>query len=97
MTEETDVLISDRMITIPEAVVFEKVSEETVLLNLDTGFYFGLNPVGSRFWELLVATKNPTSVLATLREEYEVEGEVLERDLAKLIHDLAEKKLIELG
>ncbi|CAI8738484.1 MULTISPECIES: PqqD family protein [Methylococcus] len=96
MTEEAG-LPNDMMITIPEPVVFEKVGEETVLLNLDTGFYFGLNPVGSHIWELLVATKNPASVLAALREEYDVEGEVLERDLANLIRDLAEKKLIELG
>ncbi|WP_460028163.1 PqqD family protein [Methyloparacoccus murrellii] len=95
MMEETG-LLSDRTIAIPEPVVFEKVGEETVLLNLDTGFYYGLNPVGSHFWELLVATKNPASVLASMREEYEVEGEVLERDLANLIRELAEKKLIEI-
>ncbi|AAU92988.1 PqqD family protein [Methylococcus capsulatus] len=95
MTEETG-LSNYRTIAIPEPVVFEKVGEETVLLNLDTGFYFGLNPVGSRMWELLVATKNPASVLASMREEYDVDDDVLERDLANLIRDLAEKKLIEL-
>lgn len=95
MTEETG-LSNYRTIAIPEPVVFEKVGEETVLLNLDTGFYFGLNSVGSRMWELLVATKNPASVLASMREEYDVDDDVLERDLANLIRDLAEKKLIEL-
>lgn len=95
MTEEAG-LLNGMMITIPEPVVFEKVGDETVLLDLNAGFYFGLNPVGSRMWELLVATKKPASVLATLREEYDVASEVLERDLANLIRDLAEKKLIEL-
>ncbi|QXP82899.1 PqqD family protein [Methylococcus sp. ANG] len=89
--------LSDMMITISEEVVFEKVGDEMVLLNLETGAYFGLNPSGSRMWELLVATKSPVRVVESMHHEYDVAVDVLEQDLANLISELKEKKLIEVG
>ena len=38
---------------IPEDVVHRMVGDEAVLLQLDSGVYYGLDPVGSRIWELL--------------------------------------------
>lgn len=88
-------LLGELEIKIPEDVVFEKVGDEMVLLNLETGIYFGLNPVGSRMWELLVTTNNPESVVECMRDEFDVTGDVLEQDLARLICELRDKKLIE--
>lgn len=82
-------------IKIPEDVVFEKVGDEMVLLNLETGIYFGLNPVGSRMWELLSTLNNVESVVERMRDEFDVSRETLELDLASLIRELTEKKLIK--
>ncbi len=86
---------NSQFLQIPEEVVFEKVGDETVLLHLETGAYFGLNPVGSRMWELLVATKSPASVVEFMQAEYDVANDVLEQDLANLIRELRDKKLID--
>lgn len=48
-------LTHDARLKIPDQVVTRQVSDETVLLNLESGTYFGLDPVGSRFLELLEA------------------------------------------
>ena len=48
-------LTRDARLQISEQVVTRRVGDETVLLNLESGIYFGLDPVGSRFFELLVA------------------------------------------
>jgi hypothetical protein len=82
-------------LTIPEEVVYEKIGEEAVLLHLETGTYFGLNPVGSRMWELLVASGDPQAVLTRMQEEYDVTTEMLHEDLDRLLERLAEKKLIQ--
>jgi len=37
--------------TIPEGVVSREIEGETVLLNLESGRYFGLNAVGTRVWQ----------------------------------------------
>ena len=36
--------------TIRDGVMFNRVADETVLLDLDKGTYLGLDPVGTRFW-----------------------------------------------
>lgn len=76
-------------------VVFEKVGEELILLNLESGAYFGLNSVGRRMWELVLALGSPERMVECLLNEFDVSREILERDLANLIRELKEKRLIK--
>lgn len=68
---------------------------ESVLLNLDTENYFGLNAVGSRMWELLTSTPSIEDAYASLLAEYEVAPDELRRDLDTLIEQLVEHGLVE--
>ncbi len=86
--------LNDR-VAIPEDVVFQKVGEETVLLNLEGGVYYGLDPVGSRFWELLLEGGSLRAAFERMVEEYDVTPETLERDLLRLAQELAAKGLIK--
>ncbi len=75
--------------------VLSRVLEgEAVLLDLASGTYFGLNVVGSRVWELISSGKSLGEVRAALLEEFEVDREVLERDLQDLLKQLLERGLI---
>ena len=40
-------------VRIQEDVLFQELQGEAVLLNLKTGVYLGLNPLGTRIWKLL--------------------------------------------
>lgn len=86
--------LNDR-VRIPEEVVFHKVEEEMVLLNLETGFYYGLDLVGSRMWKLLAEKGSLRAVFETMAEEYEVAPEELQRDILHLVQELQAKRLIE--
>ncbi|HVB38866.1 MAG TPA: PqqD family protein [Vicinamibacterales bacterium] len=77
-----------------DAVVTRELDGETVLLNLDTGIYFGLDAVGTRIWSLLAAAEPLDRVLATLLAEYEVEAAPLEHDLLALVAQLRGKGLV---
>lgn len=37
-------------VAIPAQVLARRVGEEIVILNLESGVYFGLDPVGARIW-----------------------------------------------
>jgi len=80
---------------VPSTVVHRSFEAETVLLNLSTGTYHGLNPTGGRMFELLSETGSFDKTLETLIAEYEQPAEVLEPDLARLCADLQERGLIE--
>ena len=68
---------------------------EAVILNLDSGIYYGLDSVGTRIWNLL---RNETTVAAirdALVEEYDVAPEVCLADLFRLLRDLSKAGLVE--
>jgi hypothetical protein len=90
-------LLDTKNVKVPDEVVFEKVGEEYVLLELNLGKYFGLNDIGSRIWELLTESGDPQIVLARLLEEFDVSNEVVTVDLERLLNELAEKKLIAIS
>lgn len=82
-------------ITIPEHVLSESLSEETVLLDMSSGQYFGLSPVASRLWQLLGQGMSLEQTQVVLLDEFEVAHEVLRADVEDLMAQLASKKLIE--
>jgi Coenzyme PQQ synthesis protein D (PqqD) len=76
------------------AVVFRELDGEAVLLNLDSGVYFGLDEVGTRVWALLVEHGTLERVCSQLMEEYDVEPAVLEQDVSRLVEELCHKGLV---
>ena len=85
----------DRTFAVSEDVLFQEVSGETVLLDLNSESYFGLDEVGTRIWVLLNEGKSVGQVTDTLLGEFEVKRATLESDLAALLDELLEKGLIE--
>lgn len=79
---------------IPPHVVAREVGEETVILDLESGSYLGLDPVGGRMWSLMGEGKTIDAVCATMVEEYDVSADVLMSDLRKLAEELAAQDLL---
>lgn len=76
--------------------VWCEMAGEAVILNLASGIYYGLNPVGARVWSLIQEPKSVGRVLETLLEEYDVEPDRCESDLIALLQDLAARELIKI-
>ena len=77
-------------------VISQEVSGETVLLDLESENYFGLDAVGTRIWQLIRDNGDLRTIYNTLLEEYEVEGPQLEDDLEALLTDACARGLITL-
>ena len=78
---------SDR-VSIPEDVLISRVQEESVILNLDTERYFGLDDVGTTFLLALTTTDSIEAAYEKLQHEYDVDGDVLREDLLALVQTL---------
>ena len=89
-------LSNDLKVTISPEVLFQEVSGETVLLDLSSENYFGLDKIGTRIWELLNGGASVGEVVDALLEEYDTDRKTLESDLAELLEKLAEAGLISL-
>ena len=81
-------------VAINPSVIYRELAGEVVLLNLQSGVYYGLDAVGSRVWQLLTQSRGVDDVCATLIDEYDVSAETLRADVHRLIGELSEKGLV---
>ena len=84
-------------VTIPEQVTYNEVGGEIVLLNLESGKYYGLDEIGARMFTLLHEQGQLETVYAVLLEEYKVNAERLKNDLIKLVDELARNDLVKVS
>jgi hypothetical protein len=84
----------DQCVRSPDHVLVRELGGESLLLNLDSETYFGLDDVGTRMWTLLVASPSIEHALAALCAEYGVEDDILRRDLAALLDELLDHGLL---
>lgn len=92
-TRDTTLLAS--AVRLPEHVVHRGFAAETVVLNLQTGKYHGLNPVAGRMLEVLEQGVTVQDAARQLAAEYDQPLETVEEDLCALCTDLLERGLIE--
>ncbi len=72
-----------------------ELAGEAVILHLDRGMYYGLDPVGARIWNLIQEPRRIVDVRETLLAEYEVDRDRCQADLLALIRDLRAEGLID--
>lgn len=76
-------------------ILFQKLGKESVILNLDSEQYFGLDEIGTRIWEVLKQEGSTEKALSVLLEEYNVAEEVLRKDIEDLIEELKKEKILK--
>jgi hypothetical protein len=84
---------SDR-VTVPDDVLISQLQEESVILNLDSERYFGLDDVGTRFLTVLTSSESIEAAYERLRNEYDVDPQVLRSDLLALVENLIDQGLL---
>lgn len=77
-------------------VLVSQVGDESVLLDLATEQYFGLDAIGRTMWERVTAAQNVGDAVHALLAEFDVDRDRLERDLTTLLNELATRRLVEL-
>jgi Coenzyme PQQ synthesis protein D (PqqD) len=80
---------------IPDHVVFRVFAAETVVLNINTGQYHGLNQVAGRMLETLQGSPDLKQAAQALADEFGQPLERIEHDLRAFCDDLASRGLLE--
>jgi hypothetical protein len=75
-------------------VVHETVDDETIIVNLETGTYYDLNPSGARVFRGVVEGATVDDVIAAVADQYGVDPRVIAPDVAALIDQLRDEGLI---
>lgn len=82
-------------ISVPGQVLVRTFQDESVLLNLDSECYHGLDDMGTSMWKALIESENIQAAYETLLSEYEVDEVTLQKDLSAFIERLVERGLVE--
>ena len=69
---------------------------EAAVLNLNSGAYHGLDPVGAAVWDLIARPTAVSAIVDAMMAQFEVERGRCERDLLVLLDELNERGLIQI-
>lgn len=85
----TRVVASDRQVS-------ADLAEESVILSMRDGQYYGLSGVGHLIWRRLAAPVSVAELAGAVAAEYDVDHDVAERDILRLLDDLVARGLAEI-
>ncbi len=92
---DRDTLLSARL-RLPQHVVHRTFVAETVVLNLQTGKYHGLNPMGGHMLDVLNESADVRSAAERVASEYDQDPDIVEEDFVAFCNDLLDRGLVEL-
>jgi hypothetical protein len=73
------------------------IEGEAVILSLDTKAFRGLNPVGSRVWELIDGRRNVDEIVEAIAREFDVVRERAAEDVRAFVRALLDRGLVTGG
>ena len=78
-----------------DSVLESRLGDETVLLHIERGTYFGIDSIGTWLWDRLKAGNTVNNLVAATREEFSNGPETVEDDVLDFIRQLLVNDLIE--
>ena len=84
----------DTRLSIPPQVMSRMVGDETVLLDLASGMYFGVDGVGQRIWEAVAEGQSLGQAAAVVAAEYDVDEARAQQDVIEFATDLVSRGLL---
>ena len=92
----SSIFFSDR-VRVPDDVLISHLQDESVILNLNSERYFGLDDVGTRMLSVLNNSDSIEAAYESLAAEYDVDRQALRNDLTALIENLLQQGLIQIS
>jgi hypothetical protein len=84
----------DDTVSVSPHQVSATLADESIVLELQAGTYFGMNDVGTDVWKFLQQPRRVTDVIAHILERYEIEAHRAEAEILRFLEELANKNLV---
>jgi hypothetical protein len=96
MTEEKASIELQTRLKRTENILFSEIDQDKVMIDIERGTYFGLNPVAGDIWELLEKTHSAQELIAKLLESYEVAPETCKKETLQVLQRMSNLNLVEI-
>ena len=75
-------------------MVFSHIDDEVVMMSIEAGEYYGLNPVASRIWDLLEKPHTFCRLIDLLMLEFDIDKSTCQKDVTNFLNQLVDKGLV---
>ena len=89
-----DELGSSSMLARNEDIIFTELDDAIVMMDVDEGRYYELDPVAARVWVLVGERRTMRSICDALMEEYDVSAEICEQDTREFVRTAVEMRIM---
>ena len=86
----------DTVVSQAAGLVASDLDEKKVMMNIESGKYFGLDIIGSRIWELIEKPHRVSELVLELLKEYDVEDDNCRQDVLMFLNILYDQGLIDI-
>lgn len=76
-------------------VAFQTMQPDTVLLNLETGYYYSINSLGAEIWQQCDGETEIAAIIDNLRQKYDVSLDQLKEDAVDFINQMLKEGLLK--
>jgi hypothetical protein len=70
------------------------IDGEAIMINLNTGVYYGIAGAGARIWQLSAAGAKQSEISDIITEEYSIDHELAAVDVVRLFNQFVEEGLL---
>ena len=75
-------------------IISSKIDDEIVMMSIEEGKYFGLDPIGSIIWDLLEKPRSLEEIIPLLQEKFDVSDDQCQEDCSTFILEMIDKKTL---
>ena len=90
-------LASSSVLVRNESIVFTDLDDTIVMMDVDEGRYYELDPVAARIWTLIEEQQAMQSICDALMEEYAVSAETCWQDTSEFLQSAVEMHIVRVG
>jgi len=75
-------------------IITNEIDDEILMMSIEDGKYYGLNPVGSEIWKLIEEPKTLEEVIPALMEIFEIDEDSCRKESLEFIESMIKNNII---
>lgn len=88
-------ICSESIIRRNEDLLSSDIDGEIVMMSIENGSYYGVNPIGSRIWDIVRNPVKVSDIISVLLKEYDVSKDICEKDVLTFLNTLYNERIIQ--
>ena len=77
-----------------EAIVFTDLDDTIVMMDVDEGKYYELDPIGVRIWTLLETSRTAADICDALAAQFDVDLDTCRRDTLEFLQTASSMRIV---